>query len=79
MSTLVPILSASGVNGLPRFFPMFLLYTQKNCLQALPGGGFRHVRGLLQLLLAYPETGQERKEATHSRHNGQANRPSLGV
>ena len=28
-----------------------------------PGSGFRHVRGLLQLLLADPEAGQERTEA----------------
>ena len=28
-----------------------------------PGSGFRHVRGLLQLLLADPEAGQERSEA----------------
>ena len=44
-----------------------------------PGSGFRHVRSLLQLPLADPDAGNERKEAPERCHDGEARRAGLGL
>ena len=44
-----------------------------------PGSGFRHVRGLLQFLLADPDARQERQEAADGRDDGRDGRARLDV
>lgn len=42
-----------------------------------PGSRFRHVRGVLQLLLADSPAGQVRQETAQRRDDGQIDRPRL--
>lgn len=65
---------AAGVHEAPK--PADALLQQE---AAQPTSSVRSVLGLLQLLLAHAEAGQERTEAANRRYDEQAGRPYLDV
>ncbi len=69
------------LNGTQRLFPEAPEPPHALLLEEAgkPRGGFRHVRRLLQLLLADPQAGQERPEAGHGCDDGRADRARVGV